>query len=94
MRVCRYSSTIRNLATRWKWVVSFMTRPLFPWGNSSQNPLYMKLSRPRTGVARYEGEKNFLPVPGIELRLFSRPARNLVATLTAISQLPISRDTR
>jgi hypothetical protein len=28
----RYSSTILDLGTRWRWVVSFMPWPLYPWG--------------------------------------------------------------
>jgi hypothetical protein len=28
----RYSSTIFNVGTRWRWVVSFTSRPLYPWG--------------------------------------------------------------
>jgi hypothetical protein len=27
---CKYSSTILDLGTRWKWVVSFMPRSLYP----------------------------------------------------------------
>jgi hypothetical protein len=37
------SSTILNLITRWKWVVNFMTLPLYPWGNSPHYPLYRRL---------------------------------------------------
>jgi len=30
--------SILNLSTRWRWVVSFMPWPLFPWGNNSLVP--------------------------------------------------------
>jgi hypothetical protein len=30
----RYSSTILDLGTRWRWVFSFTPLPLYPWGKS------------------------------------------------------------
>jgi hypothetical protein len=35
----RYSSTILDLSTRWRWVVSFTPLPLYPRGNSPRYPL-------------------------------------------------------
>jgi hypothetical protein len=39
----RYSSTILDLSTRWKWVVSFTPQPLYPWVRSPRYPLDWKL---------------------------------------------------
>jgi hypothetical protein len=33
----RYGCTILDLGTRWRWVVSFMARPLYTRGNSSRS---------------------------------------------------------
>jgi hypothetical protein len=43
----RYSSTILDLGTRWRWVASFMPRPLYPRGNSRRYPLDRWLFRPQ-----------------------------------------------
>jgi hypothetical protein len=39
----RYSSTVLDLSTRWRWVVSFMHHLLYPWGKSPQYPLDRRL---------------------------------------------------
>jgi hypothetical protein len=56
----RYSSTILDLGTRWRWVVSFTDRPLHP-----RYPLDMRLSGPQSQSGRC-GEDKILPLPGIE----------------------------
>jgi hypothetical protein len=40
---CRYSSTILELSTRCRWVVSFMVWPLYPRGERSLSPLDRRL---------------------------------------------------
>jgi hypothetical protein len=30
----RYSSTIPDLSTKWRWVASFTSQPIYPWGKS------------------------------------------------------------
>jgi hypothetical protein len=44
----RYSSTFLDFGTRWRWVVSFMPRPLCHRGKSPQYPLNMRLGRPQS----------------------------------------------
>jgi hypothetical protein len=39
----RYTPCFLNLGTRWRWVVGSMLQSLYPWGNSSQNPLDRRL---------------------------------------------------
>jgi hypothetical protein len=61
MKTCgewKYSSTIIDLGTRWKWVVSFMPLPLYPWGNNPQYPLDRRLVRPKSWSELYGEEKN------------------------------------
>jgi hypothetical protein len=62
----RYSSTILDLGTRWRWVVSSMSLPLYPWRNS---PWYPLDRRPR-GLQSHSvccGEKeNLLSLLGVE----------------------------
>jgi hypothetical protein len=48
----RFSSTILDLGTRWKWVVSFMPRPLYLQGNSSPCPLDRRLRGPKNRSGR------------------------------------------
>jgi hypothetical protein len=62
----RYSSTILDLSTKWRWVVSFTPRPLYPRGNRPQYPLNRRLGEPQSRSGRCAIEKNFLPVLGIE----------------------------
>jgi hypothetical protein len=38
----RYSSTVLNLSTIWRWVLSFKFRPLYPQGKRSQYPLHKR----------------------------------------------------
>jgi hypothetical protein len=40
MKTWRYDSTILNLGTNWRWVVSFTSLPLYPRGKSPQYQLY------------------------------------------------------
>jgi hypothetical protein len=67
----RYSSTILNLGTRRRSVVSFT-----PWPIYRMYPLYRSLGGPQSR-SRYCGEeKNLLPLPGIEHRLLGRRTRS------------------
>jgi hypothetical protein len=48
MRKWRYSSIILNLGTRWRWLVSFMPLPLYPWGYNHQYPMDRKSGGPQS----------------------------------------------
>jgi hypothetical protein len=65
MRERRYSSTILDLGTRWRWVVGFTPRPLYPRRKILRYPLDKRLG------GRCGEEKNVLPLPGIEPRPYS-----------------------
>jgi hypothetical protein len=64
----RYSSTILNLGTRWRWVLSFTPRPLYPWVKSPRYPFNMRLGEPQSQSGCSGVEKNLLPLPGIKPR--------------------------
>jgi hypothetical protein len=48
MGVWRYSSTVLDFGTRWRWVISFTPHPLYPRGRSLPYPLDMKLGGPQS----------------------------------------------
>jgi hypothetical protein len=53
----KYSSTFLGLGTRWRWVVSFTTLPLYPWGKSPQYPSDGRLGEPQSRSERCEEVK-------------------------------------
>jgi hypothetical protein len=80
----RYSSTILDLGTRWRWVVNFTPLPLYPWGNSTRYPLDRRLGEPQS-VWTLRNRKSFASTGN---RLFGHPSRSLVAIPTELSRLP------
>jgi hypothetical protein len=66
----RYSSTIRDLGTSWRWAVSFTPRPLYLRGKSPRYPLHRMLGL--YGVER----RKILPLPGLKLQPLGHPAPN------------------
>jgi hypothetical protein len=57
----RYSSTILDLGTSWRWVVSFTPRPLFPRGNRSRYVFDKSLSGRQSWYGRRGEEKICYP---------------------------------
>jgi hypothetical protein len=57
---------IPDLGTRWKWVVSFTTRPLYPQGKSPRYPLDRRLGGPQSRSGRGGEKKNSQSPSGIE----------------------------
>jgi hypothetical protein len=74
----RNSSTVLNLDTICRCMVSFTPLPLYPRGKS---PWY-SLGGPQSRSGCYEEEKNLLSLAGIELRILGRQSRILSAILT------------
>jgi hypothetical protein len=62
----RYSSTILDFGTRWRWVVSFTPLPLYTRGKSLRYPLDGRLGGPQSQSGRCREEKNLFPLLGIE----------------------------
>jgi hypothetical protein len=57
----RYSSNILDLGTRWRRVVSFTPRPLYPRGKSRQYLLDRRLGGSQSRSGRCGEEKNLAP---------------------------------
>jgi hypothetical protein len=75
---------ILNLDARWRWVVSFMTQPLYP-RRKSLRKLFRPFFRWNWGWVNPT-----LPLPWTELRFPGHPVLSPVAVLTGESQLPVS----
>jgi hypothetical protein len=57
---------ILDLRTRWRWVVSFMLRLLYPQGMGPWYPLHRRLGGPHCWPGHGGEEKNSHPLPGLE----------------------------
>jgi hypothetical protein len=68
---------ILNLHTKWRWVVSFMPRPLYPWWSFDTTQ-----SRPEIWSGRCAEESKPLLLPEVEPRLLDCPARSVVTIPT------------
>jgi hypothetical protein len=66
----RYGSTILDLGTRWRWVVSFTPLPLYTRGKSPRYPLDWEQGGHTVGLKAVV-ERKFLPLPGREPPLSS-----------------------
>jgi hypothetical protein len=64
-----------NLGTSWKWVVSFMPRPLYPRERALGTHCIRGWVDPRAGLNDIEKWK-FLTLPGLQLWPLGRPARS------------------
>jgi hypothetical protein len=60
---------------RWRWVVSFTPRLLYPQGKNPWYPLDRRLGGPQIPSGRGSEEKNSQPPPGIETENPDCPAR-------------------
>jgi hypothetical protein len=57
---------ILDLGTRWRWVVCFTHRPLYPQGKNHRYPLDRRLGGPQSRSGHDGEQKNSQPRPGIE----------------------------
>jgi hypothetical protein len=67
---------ILDLGTRWRQMVSFTPRPLYPQGKSPSYPLDRRLGGPQGRSGRGGEEKNSQPPPGIEPQNPDHPIRS------------------
>jgi hypothetical protein len=65
----RFSSTILDLSTRCRGMVSFKSRPLYLRGNSSRCPLDRRLGGPQSQSGRCEVEKIIFSMIGYNVTL-------------------------
>jgi hypothetical protein len=75
---------ILDLDTRWKWVVSFTLRPLYPQGKSSCYSLDKRLGGPQSRSGRCGEEKNSQPLPGLEHRIIQPVAQCYTTELSRL----------
>jgi hypothetical protein len=83
MGECTFSSTILDLVTRWRWVVSFAPWPLYHLGKSPRYTLDRRLGGPQSRSGWCRVKRNLLPLPEIE-HLPSSPYPVAVATDLAL----------
>jgi len=57
---------ILHLGTRWRWIVNFTPRPLYPVGKSPCYPLDRRLSGSQSRFGHGGEEKNSQPLPELE----------------------------
>jgi hypothetical protein len=57
---------ILDLGTKWRWVFTFMPRPLYSQGKSPWYPLERRLDGPQSRSGHGGEEKNYQPLPGLE----------------------------
>jgi hypothetical protein len=62
----RYSSTIFNLGTKWRWVFSFAHLLLYALGKSPLYALDKRLDGSQRRAECYGEKKHWLSLPGIE----------------------------
>jgi hypothetical protein len=74
-----------DLGTRWRWVVSFMSQPLYPQGKSPWYSLDRRLGGSQTRSGRGGEEKNSQPPPGIESSIIQPVAQCYTTELIRIS---------
>jgi hypothetical protein len=80
---------ILDLVTRWRWVVSFTIRLLYPQGKSTWYPLDRRMggSQSRSGCGGEE--KNSQPLPGLEPPIFQPIAQRYTTELSRFLQDPV-----
>jgi hypothetical protein len=66
-----FTTSILNLNTRWRSVVSFTPQLFYVWGKSPQYPMERRLGGPHSQSGCFGEEKNLLPLLAIESQLSS-----------------------
>jgi hypothetical protein len=75
---------ILDLATRWRWVVSFVPQPLYPQGKSPWYPLDRRLGGPQSRSGRGGDEKNSQTLPGLEPPIIQSVAQRCTTELSRL----------
>jgi hypothetical protein len=75
---------ILELGTRWRWVVSFTPRPLYPQGKSLWYPLNRSLGGPQSRSGRGGEEKNSQTLPGLEPPIIQVVAKWYITELSRL----------
>jgi hypothetical protein len=75
---------ILNLGTRWRWVVSFTPRPLYPQGKNASYSSDGRLDGPQSRSGRGGEEKNSQPLPRLEPPINQPVAQRYIAELSRV----------
>jgi hypothetical protein len=76
--------SILDLGTRWRWVVIFTPRPLYPQGKSSWYPLDRRLGGAQSRSGRDDEEKNSQSLLGLELPIIQPVAQRYTTELSRL----------
>jgi hypothetical protein len=77
--------SILELGIRWRSVVSFTYRPLYPHGNSPWYPLYRRLGGLQSRSGRGCEENKSQPLPGLEPPIIQPVAQRYATELSRLS---------
>jgi hypothetical protein len=72
----KFSSTVVNLCTRWRWTACYMSLIHYPW-----NSLVGRLGGPRSRSGRYGGRETS-HLSGLDPRFYGRPTSSLITILS------------
>jgi hypothetical protein len=75
---------ILNLGTRWRWVVRFTPRPLYPQGKSPWYPLHRRLGGKQSRSGRGGEEKNSHPLPRLDPPIIQPVAQRYTTELPGV----------
>jgi hypothetical protein len=75
---------ILHLGTRFRWVVSFTPRPIYPQRKSTWYPLDRRLGGSQSRSGRGGEEKNSQSLPGFEPRIIQRIAQHYTTELSRL----------
>jgi hypothetical protein len=78
---------ILDLGTRWRQVVNFTPRPLYPQGKSLWCPLDRRLGEPQSRSGHGGKEKNSQPLPGFELPIIQLVAQRCTTELSRLQSM-------
>jgi hypothetical protein len=75
---------IFDLATRWRWGVSFTRRPFYPQGKRPWYPVDRRLGGPPSRSERSGEEKNSQPLPALETPIIQPRAHRYTTELSRL----------
>jgi len=80
----RYGSTHSVIGTRWRWVVSFKSRLLYPQAKNPWYPLDRRLCGPQSRYGRCGEDKNSQPLPAHEPPIIQPTAQRYTTELSLL----------
>jgi hypothetical protein len=87
LREWMYSSTHLDIGSRWRWMVSFTSRPLYPQGKTPWYLLNRRLGGSQSRSGRGGKEKNSQTLPGVEPPIIQPVAHRYTTELSRLVHL-------